>query len=205
MLYLILDTATPFIICGLAKDKKILAQTTFKKNDTHLTILQIERLLQKTGYTLQDLYAISVGIGPGSYTGIRMASVIAEGLAYSKRLPVVTFSSLHLFSSRKKGPFYSVLSAYLSGVYCLQGVKEKDNLTFSNKPELLSFEKLKDLADGKSSFVTPDYTLLSERAPFISWEKRVPHLEGAVQTSYYKMLCQEFTSMPISPLYLRGP
>jgi tRNA threonylcarbamoyladenosine biosynthesis protein TsaB len=54
----------------------------------------ITDLLKQEGITLRDLDAIAVGIGPGAFTGVRLAVAVAQGLAYVTNLPVAPVASL---------------------------------------------------------------------------------------------------------------
>ena len=80
---------------------------------------EVEAILSAHGHTLKQLTGIVVGLGPGSFTGLRIGLATAKGLAYALRIPVVGASSLaalalegpedtEIFATAvvKKGEFY---------------------------------------------------------------------------------------------------
>ena len=80
---------------------------------------EIEKILQAHGHTLKEVTAFVVGLGPGSFTGLRIGLATAKGLAYALKVPIVGASSLaalamdaprelEIFSVAvvKKGEFY---------------------------------------------------------------------------------------------------
>jgi len=54
----------------------------------------IQELLESSSLTLSQLDAIAYGCGPGSFTGLRIASSVAQGLGFVTGLPVIAVSSL---------------------------------------------------------------------------------------------------------------
>jgi tRNA threonylcarbamoyl adenosine modification protein YeaZ len=65
--------------------------------------------LSEAGATHNDIASICVGAGPGSFTGIRVAVSMSQGLAFAKRLPMYPFSSLAAQAASLAGS--TVLSA----------------------------------------------------------------------------------------------
>ncbi len=61
---------------------------------TKLILPLIQSLLDSMSLALTDLDAVAYGYGPGSFTGIRIASSVAQGIAYAANLPVIQVSSL---------------------------------------------------------------------------------------------------------------
>ncbi len=54
----------------------------------------LEECLSASGITLPDIGSICVGTGPGSFTGIRVGVAIAQGLGFTRQLPLYPYSSL---------------------------------------------------------------------------------------------------------------
>ncbi len=64
------------------------------RNHTKLILPMIQALLDKHHLVLADIQAIAFGCGPGSFTGIRIAAGIAQGLAYGLNIPIYAISNL---------------------------------------------------------------------------------------------------------------
>ena len=90
-----MDTSTQSTVLGLALGDEIIDGTTHSENSHSREILpSIERLLFDAGITLQQLDAIIFGQGPGSFTGLRIAVGVVQGLGYGLKIPVVPVSSM---------------------------------------------------------------------------------------------------------------
>ena len=59
----------------------------------------IQFILQEAGVTLQELNAIAIGSGPGSYTGLRIGMSVAKGLCFSLNLPLIAIPTLQLMAA----------------------------------------------------------------------------------------------------------
>lgn len=85
----------------------------------------VQELLAEAGVTLADCDAIAYGSGPGSFTGVRTACGIAQGLAFGARLPVVpvvTLDAMALACQQAHGAqqVLTVLDARMGEVYWAQ-------------------------------------------------------------------------------------
>jgi len=78
---LILETSTEVCSVSVINKKEILSTVESEESYQHtskLTIL-IEQALQKAALTIDDLSAVALSSGPGSYTGLRVGSATAKG------------------------------------------------------------------------------------------------------------------------------
>ncbi|OGH95052.1 MAG: tRNA (adenosine(37)-N6)-threonylcarbamoyltransferase complex dimerization subunit type 1 TsaB [Candidatus Melainabacteria bacterium GWA2_34_9] len=102
MKILTFDTSTETMYVTIDNDSdveayKIIETTEKSYNSAHLIPVIIE-LLQGQNLTLQNIKAIGVNIGPGSFTGIRASATVAKVMAQQLDIPVVGVSSLEIYS-----------------------------------------------------------------------------------------------------------
>ena len=92
-----LETATKVCSVALSKDGKLFGikelQEDGYSHGENLTLF-IEDVLQQVGITSNDLNAVSVASGPGSYTGLRIGVATAKGLCYANEIPLIAIDSL---------------------------------------------------------------------------------------------------------------
>ncbi|MEQ1488029.1 MAG: tRNA (adenosine(37)-N6)-threonylcarbamoyltransferase complex dimerization subunit type 1 TsaB [Methylotenera sp.] len=92
---LALDTSTEYLSLAIQKDGEIF---TFDLNagQTHSQIIlpQIQALLEVANMQLSNLQGLAFGAGPGSFTGVRVAAGVAQGLGFGANLPVVGICTL---------------------------------------------------------------------------------------------------------------
>lgn len=92
---LALDTSTEFLSLALQVRGEIFSYHEHVGNATSQHILpQISALLNQANIQLNQLDGIAFGAGPGSFTGVRIAAGVTQGLAMSANLPVVPVCTL---------------------------------------------------------------------------------------------------------------
>ncbi len=91
MLILAFDTATAVATSALVRDGDVLGE----RASAPVRVLEdVDALLREAGVEPGDLDALAVGIGPGSFTGVRLGLAAARGLALALDLPVAGVSTL---------------------------------------------------------------------------------------------------------------
>jgi tRNA threonylcarbamoyladenosine biosynthesis protein TsaB len=93
---LALDTSTSAMSIAILEDGQLLQEAHIHADRTHSLHLMpmIQELIQAAGTKLSDLSGIAVGVGPGSYTGVRIGVTAAKTLAWTLKLPIIGVSSL---------------------------------------------------------------------------------------------------------------
>lgn len=95
MKLLALDTSTEQLSLAIADDAQVYAFEKIVGNASSAHVLpQIQALLTQAELTLADLDGIAYGAGPGSFTGVRIATGVTQGLALAHDLPVVGVPTL---------------------------------------------------------------------------------------------------------------
>lgn len=101
MLVLAIDTATKIGSVALYDDKiGVIGEINLyvKVNHSNVIMDAVDSLFKLSGLTIKDVDRIAVTIGPGSFTGIRIGTAIAKGLAYSLKKPIVGVNELDVLA-----------------------------------------------------------------------------------------------------------
>jgi tRNA threonylcarbamoyladenosine biosynthesis protein TsaB len=95
MKILAIDTATEACSAALYIDGIISEQYQLAPREhTKLILKMIESLLNEASLKITELDAFAFGRGPGSFTGVRIATGVVQGLAFASELPVIPISTL---------------------------------------------------------------------------------------------------------------
>ncbi len=97
---LALDTSTRSASLALTEGGALRAELTWVVGNNHSVELlrRLEWLLHEQQVELSQLRAVAAAIGPGSFTGVRVAVTVAKTLAFSLRIPLVGVSTLDLIA-----------------------------------------------------------------------------------------------------------
>ncbi|WP_125722711.1 tRNA (adenosine(37)-N6)-threonylcarbamoyltransferase complex dimerization subunit type 1 TsaB [Flavobacterium ustbae] len=98
-----IETATKNCSVSIAKDgQTIVCNELSDEGYSHAEKLHvfIEEVIEKAGISAQDLAAVAVSQGPGSYTGLRIGVSAAKGLCYALNIPLIAVDTLQTLASQ---------------------------------------------------------------------------------------------------------
>jgi len=191
MLTLAFDTATQAATSALVDDGEVLGERVSR---AQLLLEDVDALLRQGGAHPRDLDAVVVGIGPGSFTGVRIGLAAARGLALSLALPGAGVSTLAALAAGAPGAL-PVIDARRREVFTLVD-REPVVLT----PGEVVFEPGAVLVgDGALRY----RSLLEEKGAVVPDDSDERHLPRA---RFHVALAGELGPVDaIEPLYLRIP
>ena len=119
MKLLVLDTSTEWCSAALWLNGQMLERRVLaEQRHSSLLLPMVDALLRESDLTLRQLDGIGYGAGPGSFTGLRIACAVTQGLAFGADLPVVGVSTLESLAEQTGAErVLTVLDARMAEVY----------------------------------------------------------------------------------------
>jgi tRNA threonylcarbamoyladenosine biosynthesis protein TsaB len=101
MLLLAIETSSPRGSLALFRDRRLIAESHFPEGLVHGREItaHLDSMMTSLRLAPGDLGAVAVGIGPGSYTGVRVGVTSAKTLAFALRIPIIPISSLKVVAA----------------------------------------------------------------------------------------------------------
>lgn len=126
MPYLALDTSTEYLSLAISTSKGIVARDwPAGQKHAEMILPALAELLRECQLSMQDIEGVAFGNGPGSFTGLRIAAGITQGLAFAQDIPVLGVSTLAaLAEGCHANQVYVCLDARMNQVYCAAYRKE---------------------------------------------------------------------------------
>ncbi len=219
MKILALETSARAVSAAVSEDGTILASGYQNTGLTHSCTLMpiVEHILKNTNLTVGDMDAIAVGVGPGSFTGLRIGVAAAKGLAFATDKPTVAVSVLSALARNVAfagGVIICAMDARRSQIYNALFSAQAGSLTRLTPDRAIS---LSDLAeelreDPRPKTVLGDGGVLAWRflqESGISCSLAPPHLLMqnaacvALEAEELAARGQLISLQELSPLYLR--
>ncbi len=139
----------------------------------------LDELLRRAGWEVSDLDGVGVGVGPGSFTGIRVGLAAGQGLALGAGIPLVgvgSFPALVRSSSLGEGIVVALLDGGRGRIYGARYRKSGSGIEGLVPPRVIPAEELAELVRG-GRIITPDGLRLQSRLEALGirdWEDAHP-------------------------------
>ncbi|SMC21797.1 tRNA threonylcarbamoyladenosine biosynthesis protein TsaB [Andreprevotia lacus DSM 23236] len=122
MTFIALDTSTEQLSLALSTPDGVVARD-WQAGQRHAehTLPYLEAFLAEHGVARSQIKGVAYGMGPGSFTGLRIACGLAQGLAFGLGVPVVGVSTLEALAAQApagQDRVYACLDARMNQVYC---------------------------------------------------------------------------------------
>ncbi|HHT67026.1 MAG TPA: tRNA (adenosine(37)-N6)-threonylcarbamoyltransferase complex dimerization subunit type 1 TsaB [Erysipelotrichaceae bacterium] len=187
MIAVLLDSSNINLSVGIAKDNLLLDYISYEswQRQSENMIPELEKILKRNHVSKEDISEVIVAIGPGSYTGVRIAITIAKTMAVALNIKVYGVSSLRVQKDGDK-PTISLINARGNrsyfGVYKGSDILVEDCIM--KNEEVLSY-----IASHPSYSVSGDVAYLK--------------LEGVKVNTLQEMLSLKRTLKEVNPLALK--
>jgi tRNA threonylcarbamoyladenosine biosynthesis protein TsaB len=101
---LLIDTAVTTASVCLAQNGEVVAEKTNAAQRDHAAWIHkaILEVVEEAGISLEDLDAVAVSAGPGSYTGLRVGMSTAKGICYALNKPLILVNTLKMMAAAAK-------------------------------------------------------------------------------------------------------
>ena len=214
MKILTFDTSLNKTYITYGEDEKIIISKAINSSDEkyHSAYLvpEIINILKEQNITMQNIDAIGINEGPGSFTGIRICTVIARVAAQQLNINVVPVPSLEILSNINQTNKNSlvILDARKNKVY--YAIYDKDN-NFIKQPDSMNFEDIVELIKSNDYEIIADTSISNKleenNVQSINYEnKEYPLGEYLYKTTINKLKTSEdFHWAKAKPLYIQPP
>ncbi|MDL1867286.1 tRNA (adenosine(37)-N6)-threonylcarbamoyltransferase complex dimerization subunit type 1 TsaB [Betaproteobacteria bacterium PRO4] len=113
------DTSTEYCSLALWRNGELISKEVLAgQRHSELLLPMLQTLLDEAGISLNQIDCIAFGAGPGSFTGLRIACGIAQGLAFANDVPVIGISTLEALAQQVNTPrVLAALDARMGELY----------------------------------------------------------------------------------------
>ena len=217
MLLLAVDTATAACAVALVEDDRVLAEYNLVNPRAHSTQLMpfIARCFTASGRDRRELGAIACGIGPGSFTGLRIGLAAVKAMAYALKIPVVGVGTLDAIAAGAAGAappgalLVPMLDAKRGEVFAATysaGAQVTPPRVVALAALLgeLDADRVVPLGDGALGLKPLVQAALGPRARFVAPELSLPRGAAVARLALARLAAGQATDpYGLAPLYLR--
>ncbi len=161
---LAINTSTRQFSVGLVLEEGILLteyiMSSIKSGSSYL-MPGIDFLLRHSEKKLEDIKAVAVAIGPGSFTGLKVGLSVAKGICFSMNIPIIGISSLEALAMQIPDsdiPITAIIDSRKREYFFAQFAYKKRSLIRISKDECIKIEEFPKIFKEKTIFIGNDYT-----------------------------------------------
>ncbi|MFL6710965.1 MAG: tRNA (adenosine(37)-N6)-threonylcarbamoyltransferase complex dimerization subunit type 1 TsaB [Massilia sp.] len=207
---LAIETSSELASCALLQGDVLTSRASNGVRTHSQSILpMVQELLTEAGIALADCDAIAFGAGPGSFTGVRTATGVAQGLAFGAKLPVVpvvTLAAMAQSCAEATGAteVLAVLDARMGEVYWARYRRGADGWSVLDAPALAAPEAVP--APGSARACGNGYSAYPAIAGSAdALADIMPHAGAVAQLAALELAAgRTVTAAEAQPLYLRN-
>lgn len=142
-----IDSSGLVASAAIADEKNIIAEFTVNNKQTHSQTLlpMIEKVVDISGIELEQIDAIAIAAGPGSFTGLRIGSATAKGIGLALKKPVVSVPTLEGLAYRVSvfdGIICPIMDARRNQVYTGIYKMDKGNLVCLSEQKAVDIHEI---------------------------------------------------------------
>lgn len=210
MKILCFDTALNKLYVALGEDNKVLYSKIIENENNNFASAQlastIVEVLSKFGLTLNDIDALGVNIGPGSFTGIRASLTIAKVISSQLNIPLVGVNSFEILSNlnNQNEKIAIILDARKNNAFI--SIFENDKCILA--PKMVACEDIANLIQNANVITDDKMSKIVDNS--LNYELHNFDLGEKLLKKTYKKLLNEsqnnkFLYGNVVPLYLQEP
>jgi tRNA threonylcarbamoyladenosine biosynthesis protein TsaB len=214
-----IETATRTGGVAVVSESGVIAEYTLNIEVTHSERLMatVDRVLKGTGLALADLDGLSVSVGPGSFTGLRIGIATVKGIAFTTGKPVVAVPTLRALAwnlPHAAHPVCPLLDARKKEVYAALYRYENCALLRVMEEQAIALEALAGKISGRTIFTGEAahcfrdeiVKLFGDRALFAPRSSMVPSAASVAEIGLLMLKNGERTDPDVlTPVYIRRP
>jgi tRNA threonylcarbamoyladenosine biosynthesis protein TsaB len=114
---LAVDTSTAHMGLAAYDGSQVIGEYSWRSNQHHTVELApaVAELLSRSGLTIEDIRALGIALGPGSFTSLRVGLSLVKGLALARHLPLLGIPTLDIYAASQPVSKLPLLAAIQAG------------------------------------------------------------------------------------------
>lgn len=209
-----IDTTTKFLCLGLYADGKLYEYNLdVGRSLSELLVPAIQRVVTAAGLKIADIDYFACGLGPGSFTGMRIGVAAIKGLSIARNKPIIGLSSLDILAKNAcptERLIVTALDARRGLIYCSSYKYENGLLKRKSGYLLLSLDEFLQKFGAKPIILGDALSLYGDKmstrikgATLLDKDYWLLKAHNLIELALTKIKAKQFTSvLNVKPIYL---